>query len=95
MARGRVTDTEHMPRLLVGYTELGGGKLKRGNGFFEPNFGMGPNWTARHGRLNNFWELTRLSVIYSTLGRTWFAPSITGISGKARLVIGVGLWPEP
>ena len=32
-----------MPRLVVAYTELGGGKLKRGNGFLKPNFGLGPS----------------------------------------------------
>jgi len=33
-----------MPRLLVGYTELDGSKLKKGRGFLKPNFGVGPNW---------------------------------------------------
>ena len=32
-------ETELMPRLLVGNTEPGGGKLKKGNGFLKPNFG--------------------------------------------------------
>jgi hypothetical protein len=32
-----------MPRLLVGNTELGGGKLKKGNGFLKPNFEGVPN----------------------------------------------------
>ena len=44
MARGRVTETEPMPRLVVGYTELGGGKLMKGNGFSKPNFGVGLNF---------------------------------------------------
>ena len=33
-----MTETELMPRLVVGYTELGGGKLKKGNRFLKPNF---------------------------------------------------------
>jgi len=37
-----VTETELMPRLVVGYTELGGGKLKRGKGFLKPNFELVP-----------------------------------------------------
>ena len=40
--QGRVTETELMPRLVVGNTELGGSKLKRNNGFLEPNFGFLP-----------------------------------------------------
>ena len=43
MEQGRVAETEHMPRLVVGNTELGGGKLNKGNGFLKPNFGVGPN----------------------------------------------------
>ena len=35
--------TEPMPSLVVGNTELGGSKLKKGNGFLKPNFGVGPN----------------------------------------------------
>jgi hypothetical protein len=39
-----------MPRLVMGNTELRGGKLKKGNGFLQPNFGVGPNtvwnWVA-------------------------------------------------
>lgn len=31
-----------MPRLVAGYTEIRGSKLKRGNRFLEPNFGVGP-----------------------------------------------------
>ena len=42
MERGRVAETELMPRLVVGYTELGGSKLKKGNGFLKPNFGLLP-----------------------------------------------------
>ena len=34
-------ETELMPRLVVGNTELGGGKLKKGNRFLKPNFGVG------------------------------------------------------
>ena len=39
-----------MPELVVGYTDLDGGKLKIGNGFLEPNFGVGPNWVLENGR---------------------------------------------
>jgi hypothetical protein len=42
MEWGRVTETERMPSLVVGNTEPGGGKLKRGNEYLEPNFGLGP-----------------------------------------------------
>ncbi len=42
MAWGRVTETELMPRLVGGYTELGGSKLKNCNGFLKPNFELGP-----------------------------------------------------
>ena len=41
-----MTETELMPRLLVDYTEPGGGKLKKGKGFLKPNFGVGPNMVA-------------------------------------------------
>lgn len=37
MGQGGVTETELMPNFGGGYTELGGGKLKKGNGFLEPN----------------------------------------------------------
>ena len=37
-----MTKTELMPRLVVGDTELGGGKLKKSNRFLEPNFELGP-----------------------------------------------------
>jgi len=43
MERGRVAETETMPRLVVGYTELGCGRLKKGKGFLKPNFELGPN----------------------------------------------------
>ena len=43
MGRGRVIETELMPRLVVDYTELGCGKLKKGKGFLQPNFGVVPN----------------------------------------------------
>jgi len=33
-----------MSKLMVGYTELGGGKLKKGKGFSKPNFGLVPSW---------------------------------------------------
>ncbi len=42
MGWGRVTEAELMLRLVVRYTELGCGKLKRGKGFLEPNFERGP-----------------------------------------------------
>ena len=43
MERGRVAEAELMPRLVVGYTELGGGNLKKDKGFLKPNFELGPN----------------------------------------------------
>ena len=43
MGWGRVTETELMPKLVVGNTELGGGKLKKAKGFLKPNFELGPN----------------------------------------------------
>ena len=47
MGWGRVTETELMPSLVVGYTELGCSKLKKGNGFLEPNFGRVPKPNLR------------------------------------------------
>jgi hypothetical protein len=38
-----VTDTEPMPKLVEGYTELGCSKLKNWKGFLKPNFEPGPN----------------------------------------------------
>ena len=52
MGWGRVTETELMPRLLVDYAEPGGGKLKKGNGFLKPNFGVGPNWCRSPDHVN-------------------------------------------
>ena len=43
MGWGGVAETELMPRLLVGYTEIRGSKLKKRNGVLKPNFGVGPN----------------------------------------------------
>ena len=43
MEQGRVTDTELVPKLVVGYTELGGGKLKNGKGFSRPNTELLPS----------------------------------------------------
>ena len=43
MGWGRVAETELMPRLVVGYTEMRCSKWKKGNGFLKPNFGAGPN----------------------------------------------------
>jgi hypothetical protein len=42
MERSRVTETELIPSLVVGNTELGGSKWKRGKGFSKPNFERGP-----------------------------------------------------
>ena len=47
MGWARVTDTELMPRLVVGNAELGDGKWKKGKGFLKPNFGVGPNLLAQ------------------------------------------------
>ena len=41
MGQGGVAEAELMPRLVVGYTELGCSKWKRGKGFSKPNFGVG------------------------------------------------------
>jgi len=50
MGQGRVAETELMPRLVVGYTELFCSKWKNWKGFLKPNFGRGPNtvwnWVA-------------------------------------------------
>ena len=46
MERGRVAETELMPKLVEGHTELGGGNLKKRKGFLEPNFGVGLNQPA-------------------------------------------------
>ena len=46
MERGRAAVTEIMPRLWVGYTELGCGKLKKRKVFLKPNFGVGLNFLA-------------------------------------------------
>ena len=43
MGWSRVIATESMPIFVVGNTELGCGKLKKGKGFLKPNFGGGPN----------------------------------------------------
>ena len=34
----RVAETEPMPKLVVGYTELSCSKLKKSSGFLKPNF---------------------------------------------------------
>jgi hypothetical protein len=44
MGKGRVTETERMPRLVVGNTELLGSKLKRGNRFAKPNSELLPSY---------------------------------------------------
>jgi hypothetical protein len=41
-----VTDTEPMPKLVVGYTEPGCSKSKKWKGFLKPNFELGPNWAG-------------------------------------------------
>jgi len=43
MVQGGGIETELLPKLVVDYTEHSGSMLKKGNGFLEPNFGMGPN----------------------------------------------------
>lgn len=43
MEWGRAAETELMPSLVEGYTELGcGGKWKSGKGFLKPNSEPGP-----------------------------------------------------
>jgi len=39
MEQGRVTETDLMLRLVVGYAETVGGKGKIWKGFLKPNFG--------------------------------------------------------
>jgi hypothetical protein len=41
-----VAETELMPRLVGGDAERCCGKLKKGKGFLEPNFEVGPNWAG-------------------------------------------------
>ena len=42
---GEGSDGRDRPRTEPGggYTELGGGKLKKGKGFLKPNFELGPS----------------------------------------------------
>ena len=54
MEWGGVAVTEIMSRLVVGYTEPGGGKLKKGKGFLKPNFGVGPKQTKRGDRYDKY-----------------------------------------
>ena len=42
-----VTDTEPMPKRVVGYTEPGCSKLKNWKGFLKPNFEPGPIYIVR------------------------------------------------
>jgi hypothetical protein len=42
-----MTETELMPKLVVGYTELDRSKLKKGKGFLKPNFELGPSRVGR------------------------------------------------
>jgi len=48
MERGRVVGTELMLKLVVGNTELGCGKLKRGNRFLKLSFEPGPSSSYTH-----------------------------------------------
>ena len=43
MGQGGTAETELVPELVAGYTELVGSKLKKGKGFLKPNFGVGLN----------------------------------------------------
>ena len=54
MGWGGGTGTELMPELVVGYTELDGGMLKKGNGFLQPNFELLPklSFDKQPNRLN-------------------------------------------
>ena len=45
-----MTETELMPRLVLGYTEQNCGKLKKGEGFLQANFERVPNWASRLNR---------------------------------------------
>ena len=60
MERSREAQTELMPRLVVGNTELSCSKLKRGKGFLKPNLGVGPN---RIPELNNLLSIRILRKI--------------------------------
>jgi hypothetical protein len=46
MGLGGGADTEPMPKLMVGNTELAGCKLKKWKGFLKPNFELVPNWAG-------------------------------------------------
>ena len=46
--------TELMPSLVGGDTERVGGKLKKGNRFLEPNFGVGPSPPGLESALKGF-----------------------------------------
>ena len=41
---------ELMLKLVVGYTEMAGGRLKKGKGFLKPNFGVLPKQNMRGDR---------------------------------------------
>ena len=51
---GGVSETELMPRLVVGYTELDCGKLKRGKGLLESNLGVLPKLGYRCDRYDGY-----------------------------------------
>ena len=65
-----MTETELMQNLVVGYTETGGGKLKKGNGFLEPNLEVLPKvdlWGVRYdeyvGLICVFWVVAGCGFI--------------------------------
>ena len=65
-----MTETELMPRLVGGYTELGCGKLKKGKGLLGPNFGVGLKSLRR----------TRIREFQSIWQAWWFLADRTVVS---------------
>ena len=49
-----------MPKLVVGYTELVGCRLKTAKAFLKPNFGVGPNFVFAKYRAEQSHEATRV-----------------------------------
>ena len=58
-----------MPELVVGYTEQSGRKLKKGNGFLRPNFGVGPKLNKWGDRYDEYDGL--ICCFYVVVGRAF------------------------
>ena len=69
MGWGRVTETELMPRLVVGYTELSCSKWKKGKGFSKPNSEPGPIRNTELGGCERLVNLTQSSCTQSDSSR--------------------------